>query len=321
MRPIFFITIILLLLTACGASAPQVTVTREAEVTVTLTPAATLSATPTFTETPIFTLAPEVDMGVTPISETPLIVETLNGVETKVKVIVDATLDSSTTRKLTLNQNFKNKNGLNAEQSMAEFAQKSIYDIWVRNGNEGSYEDYLKNWKLAQETGNPADWEKVAIEVKLNNPATPEYDAAKQKLYPMWVDKGIPAPEGVDVFTELDVVVSKPKANNIDKTIIVTNTYAVGDLGYGASLSPDGILYTNISIPTGGPNAGTIVGLAWGMSLWSEFAATGRGSSAYFNQNILDTMATKVGNNQFKGALVVWGAGDSQVPLEKKNNH
>jgi hypothetical protein len=154
-------------------------------------------------------------MGVTPISETPLIVETLNGVETKVKVIVDETLDSSTTRKLTLNPNFTNVHGLNAEQSMAEFAQKSVYDIWVRNGNIGSYEDYLKNWSIAQQTGNPADWDKVAVEMKLNDPATPEYDAAKQKLYPMWVDRGIAVPVGVDVFSELDVVISKPKASNI----------------------------------------------------------------------------------------------------------
>ena len=57
MRPIFFITIIILfLLTACGTPAPQVTVTSE--VTVTLTPAATLTASPTFTETPISTAIP-----------------------------------------------------------------------------------------------------------------------------------------------------------------------------------------------------------------------------------------------------------------------
>lgn len=263
----------------------------------------------------------EIDMGVTPISETPLIVETLNGVETKVKVIVDETLDTSTTRKITLNPNFTSVHGLNAEQSMAEFAQKSIYDIWVRNGNKGTYEEYRANWVIAQASGKPEDYEKVAIKVKLNDPTTPNYDASTRTLYPMWVDRDIPLPEGVGVFSELDVVVSKPKSSNTDKTIIVTNRYAVGDLGYGASLSPDGILYANISIPTGGPNAGTIGGLAWGMSLWSEFAATGRGSSSYFNQNILDTIATKVGNNQFKGALVVWGAGDSQVDLEKKNNH
>jgi hypothetical protein len=61
MRPIFFITIILLLLTACGAAAPQVTVTSE--VTVTLAPAATLTVSPTFTQTPtsaaIPTLTPD----------------------------------------------------------------------------------------------------------------------------------------------------------------------------------------------------------------------------------------------------------------------
>jgi hypothetical protein len=111
------------------------------------------------------------------------------------------------------------------------------------------------------------------------------------------------------------------ESRNIDKTIIVTNRYAVGDLGYGASLSPDGILYANIAIGTGGPNTGTILPVSWASSLWSEFAATGRGSSSYFNKIILDAMATKVGNNQFKGALQVWGAGDSQVPLEIKNNH
>lgn len=262
----------------------------------------------------------EIDMGVTPISETELIVETLNGVETKVKVIVDETLDSSTTRKLTLNPNFTNVHGLNAEQSMAEFAQKSVYDIWVRNGNTGTYEDYLKNWSIAQQTGNPVDWDKVAVEMKLNDPATPEYDAAKQKLYPMWVNRGIPVPAGVDVFSELDVVVSKLKASNVDKTVVATFNGVDGKMGFGTSLSPDKKLYANVAISGGGPNDGTVLPVAWRTSLWSYFAATGQGSDSYNVPNILETFAIKVSNNRYKSALQVWGAGDTRVDKEKQSN-
>ena len=50
MRPIFISAIILFLLAACGADAPQ--------VTVTLPPTVTLTATPFFTETPIATSTP-----------------------------------------------------------------------------------------------------------------------------------------------------------------------------------------------------------------------------------------------------------------------
>jgi len=57
MRPIFFITIILLLLTACGTSAPQVTVT----LTASATPTATATPTVTFTPTLAPAFSPAVD--------------------------------------------------------------------------------------------------------------------------------------------------------------------------------------------------------------------------------------------------------------------
>jgi len=56
MRPIFIVTLISFLLTACGSHAPQVTVTSE--VTVTLPPAITFTATPSFTVTPTATAVP-----------------------------------------------------------------------------------------------------------------------------------------------------------------------------------------------------------------------------------------------------------------------
>ncbi len=58
MRPIFFIIIIsLFFLTACGTSAPQMTVTSE--VTVILTPTPIFTAAPTFTPTPTATPLPK----------------------------------------------------------------------------------------------------------------------------------------------------------------------------------------------------------------------------------------------------------------------
>lgn len=302
MRRILLTAFILSLLTACAArtAAPTATLPPVPTETATMIVAETQTLVPP-TNTPEPTTPPKIETRLNPIYETPLVeVTNEQGATIKMKVITDATLDPVITA-LKIHEGWKNREGLTSEQALAKFAAMSVYRVAVENnGYTGTYEKYMTDLAMAQDSGLLEDWRKVQITAKVDDWGTEEYDANNTTMFPFYVDKEMEIPDDVRVFNALDLAAVKVKSSNSGK-ILKEGKFEIsgGKYGFGTGLDRDGILHGVVGIATGNINKTTGGYLVAGyMSLWSDSFVIGNSdvikSGYYYNSDMCDIIMSNV---------------------------
>jgi len=158
-------TILLIALGGCDTLPTALpTPSNTAASTSTLEPTSTSTSTPTITPTN------------TPIAEKdlePVYIETVSqiydGVEIKLNLITDATLDGAHINRVYLNPKFSNHLGENSKDAFAHFTALLFYKLWKsrqdtpQSTSNNDFESFLMLWSQAQKSNDPVDWKKVQI--------------------------------------------------------------------------------------------------------------------------------------------------------------
>ena len=184
MKNIILISFLIVLLAACAAPIPSST------ATVTVSPTFTSTAIPeaifTLTPTPI-PMASNSDREVVmpdlePSYTTGFVTQNFDGVNITFVLTTDSGL-SPQINKVLIGEH--PVNGLAPKEALASFISHAFYKVWDAD-HDGTYEDFVELWKIAQESNTKDDWDKVALTVKkVNRVETRGYDSVTLKMYPM----------------------------------------------------------------------------------------------------------------------------------------
>ena len=164
---------------------------------------------PTSTETSTPTLVPTATFAVEENRPTPIYTETVSknlwGVNITVNLITDNSF-SPAIKKVTMN-----------EEKLVEFVARTMFRVWWANGNtkhtgtptEKDLQSFITLWAQAQNSGSPADWEKVEFTIYAND--LNDSSGVVEKPYKIWLMYEGETPDGVRGISEISFVLLNSK--------------------------------------------------------------------------------------------------------------
>lgn len=221
-----------LVLSSCATPAPVPTATRVPTLVISTVPASpTETLAPTAIPTATATEAPaEIDLK--PHYEQNVSVEYM-GVKIDASLITDESLDPTIT-KVTV-----------GDRAYAEFIARSIYKVWLKKGGPDgtgpaaatTFEEFMKLWSAAQQSGKEEDWRQVQIKnIWANDIPTPGY---VQQPYTIWFMHEGQTPEDVRGISRISVALVKTsKMENI--TAFANNE---DDMGMGTNFEDEHLYF------------------------------------------------------------------------------
>ena len=309
MRSIFIITIILFLLTACGAAAQPAAPT--AAWTAAISPTNTLVPTETPTSTPTESPAPA-ESDLRP-AYTETIAGELLGVKITTNLITDESLDPIITA-IKINDHYTNSEGKNSKDALTEFTARTFYKVWLKKGGvdgtgtktDVTFEEYMAMWAEAQASGREEDWREVQITIKANDIATEGYEPIPTTI---WFGYTGVAPEGVRAIDEFDIAFIKGnKVKNID---IVEINY---NIGLGTNIADKNlVMYLGITTFKDATHVGNVVPNMSAISGWMSNQSLSVDKEI---NGIIATRANTSNKNIYSAIIQIF----PQVSIEKQYN-